>query len=258
MVCISSTTTSAPRRSRSATLPCSRITASTRLSRDAPTRAATSLPTVPWEVETSRTPPFEDGLAHVDGGAALAQDGPRPLGGCVVGQPGLDGGEGLGLVLAVPAAEVPGPPFEEVGVGDLRQHGVAVRVVGQQAQPVQDGVLLVLVRLGVLVGLVEGLDGLFEDGLHPRPPLLPQALCHADHRVGGAVAVCEDAGVEEVDAGGAGGVRQVYDAHPVREGVGDVFEDAVNEVGVGVYDDDGVRGPCPRPSPASCGLLCGA
>ena len=103
--------------------------------------------------------------------------------------------------------------------------------------------LLVLVRLGVLVGLVEGLDGLFEDGLHPRPPLLPQALGDAHHRVGGAVAVCEDACVEEVDAGGAGGVRQVYDAHPVREGVGDVFEDSVNEIGVGVYDDDGVSVP---------------
>ena len=35
----------------------SRITASTRLSRDAPTKAATSLPTVPWEVETRSTPP---------------------------------------------------------------------------------------------------------------------------------------------------------------------------------------------------------
>ena len=86
--------------------------------------------------------------------------------------------------------------------------------------------------VGVLVGLVEGLDGLFEDGLHPRPPLLPEALRHPDHRVGGAVPVGEDAGVEQVDAGGAGGVRQVYDAHPVREGVGDVFEDAVNEIGV--------------------------
>ena len=93
--------------------------------------------------------------------------------------------------------------------------------------------LLVLVGGGVLVGLVEGLDGLFEDGLHPRPPLLPQALGDPHHRVGGAVAVCEDACVEQVDAGGAGGVRQVYDAHPVREGVGDVFEDPVNEIGVG-------------------------
>ena len=35
-------------------------------------------------------------------------------------------------------------------------------------------------------------------------PLLPQAFCHPDHRVGGAVAVGEDAGVQQVDAGGAG------------------------------------------------------
>ena len=38
-----------------------------------------------------------------------------------------------------------------------------------------------LVRGRVLVGLVEGLDGLLEDGLHPRPPLLPQPLRHPDH-----------------------------------------------------------------------------
>ena len=31
-------------------------------------------------------------------------------------------------------------------------------------------------RLHLLVGLVEGLDGLLEDGLHPRSPLLPEAL----------------------------------------------------------------------------------
>ena len=108
-----------------------------------------------------KDPAVVDDPAQVDGGAALAQDGPRPLGGCVVGESGLHRGEGLGPVLAVPAAEVPGPPFKQVGVGDLRQHGVAERVVGQQAQPVQDGVLLV--GLHLLVGLVEGLDGLFED-----------------------------------------------------------------------------------------------
>ncbi len=51
---------------------------------------------------------------------------------------------------------------------------VAELVVGQQPQPVQDGVLLVG-GVRVLVGLVEGLDRLLQDGLHPRPPLLPQA-----------------------------------------------------------------------------------
>ncbi len=57
MDCISSTTTSAPLRFSRGMLPCSRITASTRLSSDAPTRAATSRPAVPWDVETSSTPP---------------------------------------------------------------------------------------------------------------------------------------------------------------------------------------------------------
>ena len=101
-------------------------------------------------------------------------------------------------------------------------------------------------RLHLLVGLVEGLDGLFEDGLHPRPPLLPEPFCHPDHRVGGAVPVGEDAGVQQVDAGGAGLVRQVDELHAVDEGLGDVFEDACDQVGVGVYDDDGVGVPARR------------
>ena len=100
-----------------------------------------------------------------------------------------------------------------------------------------------LLRLHLLVGLVEGLDGLLEDGLHPRPPLLPQALRHAHHRVGGAVPVGEDAGVQQVDAGGAGLVGQVDQPHPVDERLWDVFEDAGRQVGVGVDDDDGVRVP---------------
>ena len=107
--------------------------------------------------------------------------------------------------------------------------------------PSEDGVLLL--RLHLLVGLVEGLDGLFEDRLHPRPPLLPEALRHAHHRVGGAVPVGEDAGVQQVDAGGAGLVRQVDEAHAVDERLRDVFEDAGHQVGVGVYDHDGVRVP---------------
>ena len=143
-----------------------------------------------------------DDLPQVDGGAALAQDGPRPLGGCVVGEAGLDGCEGLGLVLGVPPAEVPGPPLQQVGIGDLLEHVLAEGLVGQQLQPVEDGVLLL--GLHLLVGLVEGLDGLLQDGLHPRPPLLPEPFCHPDHRVGGAVPVGEDAGVQQVDAGGSG------------------------------------------------------
>ncbi len=39
----------------------------------------------------------------------------------------------------------------------------------EQLQPVQDGVLAGLVGLGVLVGLVEGLDRLLQDGLHRGP-----------------------------------------------------------------------------------------
>ena len=74
-----------------------------------------------------------------------------------------------------------------------------------------------LVGVRVLVGLVEGLDRLFEDGLHPGSPLLPQPLCHAHHRVGGAVAVGKDAGVQQVDAGGAGLVGQVYELHFVNQ-----------------------------------------
>ena len=95
-----------------------------------------------------------DGLSQVDGGSGLAQDGP-------------------------------GPPLEQEGVGDVGQHLVAEVVVGQDAQPVQDGVLLACVP--ALVGLVEALDGLLQYGLHPRPPLVPEALAHAHDGIGGAV-----------------------------------------------------------------------
>ena len=53
----------------------------------------------------------------------------------------------------------------------------------------------------------------------------------------------KDAGVQQVDAGGAGLVGQVDEPHPVDEGRGHVFEDAGRQVGVGVDDDDGVRVP---------------
>ena len=43
--------------------------------------------------------------------------------------------------------------------------------------------------------------------------------------------------------GGAGLVRQVDEAHAVDERLRDVFEDAGHQVGVGVYDHDGVRVP---------------
>ena len=57
MDCISSTTTNAPRRWLRGSRSCSLITESTRLSREAPTRAATSRPALPWAVDTKSTPP---------------------------------------------------------------------------------------------------------------------------------------------------------------------------------------------------------
>ena len=51
----------------------------------------------------------------------------------------------------------------------------------------------------VLVGFVQGLDRLLQDGLHPGSPLLPQTPGDAHHGVGGAVPVGEDAGVQQVD-----------------------------------------------------------
>ena len=103
-----------------------------------------------------------------------------------------------------------------------------------------------LVGGGMLIGLVQGLHRVFQDGLHPRPPLLPQPLCHPDHRVSGAVPIGKDAGVQQVYAGGAGLVGQVDQAHPVAEGIGDLDQDAVHQVGVGVHDDDGVAVPARR------------
>ena len=167
----------------------------------------------------------------------------RPLGRCVVGEAGLHGGERLGLVLVTPLAEVPGPPLEEVGVGDLLQDAFSEGVEREEGQRVQDGVLPVLVRLGVLVCLMEGLYGLFEDRLHSRPPLVPQPSRHPDHGVGGAVAVGEDAGVEQVDAGSAPVVRKVDETHPAGYLFGDVLQQAAHEVCVGVDDDDGVSVP---------------
>ena len=61
-----------------------------------------------------------------------------------------------------------------------------------EPQPVQDGALPVLTGVGVAVVLVEALDGVFQDGLHPGPSLVPQSLRHPHHRVGGAVPVGKD------------------------------------------------------------------
>ena len=167
-----------------------------------------------------------------------------PLRGCVVGQPGLDRGQGVGPVVAAPAGEGGGPPLKQIGIGDFLQHVLAERLIGQELEAVEDGVLPLLLHL--LVGLVEGLHGLLQDGLHPRPPLVPQPLRDAHHRVGGAVPVGEDAGVQQVDAGGARLVGQVDEAHLVGDLFGDVFEDAGHQVGVGIDDNDGVAVPACR------------
>ena len=108
--------------------------------------------------------------------------------------------------------------------------------------------LAALVGIGVLVGLVEGLDRLFQDGLHPRPPLLPQAPGHAHHGVGGAVPVGEDAGVQQVDARRPLLVGQVYQPDLVYQGLRHLTEQPGHQVGMGIDDDDGVAVP-------SCRLL---
>ena len=144
----------------------------------------------------------------------------------------------------VPRGKIPFPPLDEIRIVQLRQQPVAERVVRQELQPVEDGVLLVFVHR--LVGLVEGLYGLLDDRLHPRPPLVPESSRHAHHRVCGAVAVFEDAGVEQVDAGSAVVVCKVDETDAVHEGTGDLFQQAGHEVGMGVYDDDGVAVPARR------------
>ena len=52
------------------------------------------------------------------------------------------GGQGIGLVLAVPGPEVPAPPLQQVGVADLGQDPASELVIRKQFQPVQDSVLL--------------------------------------------------------------------------------------------------------------------
>ena len=56
----------------------------------------------------------------------------------------------------------------------------------------------------------------------------------------------EDAGVQQVDAGSSRVVRQVYEAHPVYERVGDLFEQPFHQVGVGIDHHDGVAVPALR------------
>ena len=182
----------------------------------------------------------EDGAAKVDGGAGLAQDGPRPFRGGVVGEPRLHGRDRVGLVLAPPAPEVPRPPVEQVAVGDALEHVAAEALVGEQAQAVENGVLVVGGDGWMGVRLVQGLGRVLEDGLHARSPLIPEPPRHADDRVGGPVAVAEDAGVEEVDAGEALLRGEVHEPHLVGERRRHVPEDLSDEVGVGIDDDDGV------------------
>ena len=61
---------------------------------------------------------------------------------------------------------------------------------------------LVLLGRGIRVGTVQRLDRLLQNRLHPRPSLLPQPSGGPDNRVGGPVAVSEDALVEQVDVHG--------------------------------------------------------
>ena len=186
-----------------------------------------------------------NGLSQVDGGAALAEDGPCPLGGGVVVEPRLHRSQRLGPVLVGPVLEVPGPPLRQVGVAHICQYSVLeALVVGEELEAVQDGVLLVGVH--PLVGLVEGLDGELQNGLHPRPPLVPQAPAHPNHRVGGPVPVGEDAGVQQVDARGAPLVGKVDEANGVGNLRGNVPEQSLNQVCVGIDDDDGVGVPARR------------
>ena len=60
------------------------------------------------------------------------------------------------------------------------------------------------------------------------------------HRVGGAVPVGEDAGVQQVDAGKAPLIGQVDEPHAVDEALGHLGQDAADQIGVGVHHDDGV------------------
>ncbi len=183
---------------------------------------------------------IEDRAPQVDRGAGLTEDGARPLRGGVVGEPRLHGRERVGAVLAAPAPEVALPPVQQELVAHALQHEGAEAVVGEQAQPVEDRVLLLGGGGGVGVVLVQGLHDLLEDRLHARSPLLPEPLRHAHDRVGGAVAVGEDARVEQVDAGVAALAREVEQAYLPRQGLGDLLEDVGDEVGVGVDDDDRV------------------
>ena len=108
------------------------------------------------------------------------------------------------------------------------------------------------VRVRVLVGLVEGLDGLFEDRLHPWPPLVPEAPCDAHHRVCCAIPVGEDAGVEQVDARRAPLIGEVDQPHPVGYLLRDLLQESAHQVGVGVDHDDGVSVPARCLLPSSC------
>ncbi len=88
---------------------------------------------------------------------------------------------------------------------------------------------------------MQGLDRLLEDRLLARSPLLQQPACDAHNRVGGPVAVGEDARVEQVDAEGAPLVGQVDKSDLGGERFGDPLQDRRDQVGVRVDHDDGVQ-----------------
>ena len=85
---------------------------------------------------------FEDGPPEVDRGARLTQDRAGALGRGVVVEPGLHRGQRIGLVLAPPAAEVTRPPLGQVRVAQLVDHAGAELLVREQAERIEDRVLL--------------------------------------------------------------------------------------------------------------------
>ena len=107
-------------------------------------------------------------------------------------------------------------------------------------QTVQDGVLLLTSDRLVAVGLVEALEDVLEDALHPGPPLLPEVFHHLEDVVSGPVPVGEQLGVQEVDAGDPLVVGKVYQVHLLHQLPGDQGQQRADQVAVGVDDHDGV------------------
>ena len=93
---------------------------------------------------------------------------------------------------------------------------------------------------------------MFQDGLHPRPPLLPQAPGHPHHRVGGAVPIGEYPGVQQVDARHSPRVGQVDEPHLAGDLLRHLLQESGHQVGVGVHHD-GVAVPPRRLLPELVG-----